>query len=114
MSVWRITKYEPVLERDWTVVAVLPDELPEDGTPVEMALLVAEPGREADALIRRYPLERTLCRERGVAALCVPGWAADCPQAEALFNEALPRWLEALFPVRVAPGAVHTLPVGVL
>ena len=45
--------------------------------------------------------------------LCVPGWVAGHPRAEALLNQALPRWFEKLFPVRVAPGAVHVLPVGV-
>lgn len=104
MSVWRITRFEPLLEREITLVAVLPEYEPGEKTPFEGCLLVSDPACEADALLRRLPLEREYCRERGMAALCVPGWVVHSGACEALLAEALPRWFEATFPVRVAPG----------
>lgn len=114
MSAWRVTRYEPLLQREVTLIALLPEYEARESVPFEACLLLPEPACEADALLRRLPLEREYCRERGMAVLCVPGWVAGHPRAEALLNQALPRWFEKLFPVRVAPGAVHVLPVGVL
>ncbi len=114
MSAWRVTRYEPLLQREITLIALLPEYESGEPVPFEACLLLPEPACEADALPRRLPLEREYCRERGMAVLCVPGWVAGHPRAEALLNQALPRWFEKLFPVRVAPGAVRVLPVGVL
>ncbi|MBR6219396.1 MAG: hypothetical protein IKQ80_02390 [Clostridia bacterium] len=114
MSAWRVTRYEPLLQREITLIALLPEYEAGESVPFEACLLLPEPACEADALPRRLPLEREYCREKGMAVLCVPGWVAGHPSASELLNQSLPRWFEKMFPVRVAPGAVHTLPVGVL
>ena len=73
MSLWRLTKYEQVLNREWTLIALLPDYEKGEKTPFEACILVSEDGCEADELIRHHSLERAYCREKGMAVLCVPG-----------------------------------------
>ncbi|MBQ2463281.1 MAG: hypothetical protein IJ210_10185 [Clostridia bacterium] len=101
MSLWRLTKYEQVLNREWTLIALLPDYEKGEKTPFEACILVSEDGCEADELIRHHSLERAYCREKGMAVLCVPGWIRQHQEAEKLLKEILPSWFEAMFPVRV-------------
>lgn len=101
MSVWRITAYEPLISREWTLSAVLPEVKPNEARPIPALILLNARGCEADAILRRLPLERTLCAEKGMAALCLPGWATECPEVNALIGSVAPAWFERMFPVRV-------------
>jgi hypothetical protein len=101
MSLWRTTAFEPALAREITLVVALPDVQPDEARPFPAYVLLADAPCEADLLVRKYPLEAMLCRERGVAAVCLPGWVAERADGYAYLNEALPAWLEALFPIRV-------------
>ena len=104
MSLWQITRYEPELGREWMLIALLPEYEQNEKKPFDACILVADPGCEADALIRRRQPEREYCRERNMAVLCVPGWIRECPEADRLLKKTLPAWFESTFPVRVRPG----------
>ncbi|MDR0929014.1 MAG: hypothetical protein LBM74_04790 [Oscillospiraceae bacterium] len=101
MSLWRTTAYEPAFAREITLVVALPDVQPGEARPFPAYMLLADAPSEADSLVRKYPLEAMLCRERGAAAVCLPGWVAEHAGGYQYLNEALPTWLEALFPIRV-------------
>ena len=101
MSLWRLTKYEQALKREWTLIALLPDYEPDERPPFEARILVSENGCEADGLILHRSLEREYCREKGMAVLCVPGWIREYAVQETLLDQTLPAWFEETFPVRV-------------
>ena len=101
MSVWRMTTAIPGTDREGQMVAVLPEGRAAGDAPVDAVLMLSDRSREADVFLRQLPLERELCAERGLAACCLPGWIMDCPEAERLVFQTLPRWLGALYPVRL-------------
>ena len=64
MSLWRLTKYEQVLNREWTLIALLPDYEKGEKTPFEACILVSEDGCEAVELqISDHTLARVWFRE---------------------------------------------------
>ena len=101
MSLWRVTKYEPALKREWTLLALLPEYEPGEKRPFDACILVSAGGCEAEELVRRRSLEREYCREKGMAVLCVPGWIRETEGAEKLLEQTLPAWFEDTFPVHV-------------
>ena len=62
MSLWRLTKYEQVLNREWTLIALLPDYEKGEKTPFEACILVSEDGCEADEAAKRAWLS-CVCRD---------------------------------------------------
>ena len=99
MSLWHITSYEPLLQREWTLVAFVPDGAAWD-TPASAGILLADQGREATSLYRKYAMEKELAA-KGMAGLCVPGWVLEHPSAEELIGTSLPKWFASMFPVKV-------------
>ena len=100
MSLWHATYVEPVLQREISVIAVLPEWAENEKRPFPAVVMAADLPCEASKLVRQYPLEKELSA-RGMAGLCVPGWVLEHPRAREAMGESLPAWFEEVFPVKV-------------